>query len=307
AADRAHGLDADHLVTTANQEVYEIGFSSMNTGPSSSVDVWGVNVYRGKSFGQDFFTGLSTRAAQPFFLSEWGCDAYNGTSGGEDKSLQDTYIRNQWQEIEANLVSAGKTCSGGTLFEWCDEWWKGATIPGNPATMSQGGVYGPTFQDTAADWTNGAYTDDPSMNEEWWGIASIREGTTQRNPRLAFYSLRDFWGGSAVVDIPSSSSALLQTEVRNYPNPFVAGAEPTRIEFVVSGTPAVEISVFDLAGRKIGDIAETPATAAGTVTADWWGRDESGVFVPAGLYVCRVKAKTAEKEEIKYRKIAVVK
>ena len=87
-------------------------------------------------------------------------------------------IMSQWNEIESSLAPAG-VCLGGTVFSWCDEWWK----------HSGGDV---SVHDTAADWTNYAYSD-PNMNEEWWGITSISPETYQKTARQAYNTLKSLW------------------------------------------------------------------------------------------------------------------
>jgi len=308
AADKAHSIDPNHPITTANQDITELGVSALNADDTtlSSLDVWGVNVYKGKDFSQAFFTEMSTRTAKPFFLSEWGCDAYNGDKGAESQSLQASYIGAQWAGIGANLTSNGKACLGGLVFEWCDEWWKGDTIALTTSTIGGGGVKGSSYHDTENDWVNSAYTDDIYMNEEWWGLVSVAAGTALRTPRLAYYALKDLWNPSQAV-ASSSVTTLIQNEVKNYPNPLIAGRDVTRVEFTVAGAPQLEVVIFDLRGGKVFQQDNIVDLGSGLMSADWNGRDENNNIVPAGLYICRVKAKTPDREETKYRKIAVVK
>jgi hypothetical protein len=309
AAAQAQSIDPGHPVTTANGEISEIGNPALKADDatlSSGNFVWGVNSYRGKNFDQAFFTEMSTRTAKPFYISEFGCDAYNGTRGMEDAALQDIYIRSQWADISANLASSGNTCAGGLVFEWCDEWWKGDAITLSTATIGQGGVNGNSYHDTETDWINGAY-EDYCMNEEWWGLVSVAPGTTTRTPRLAYDSLRSLWINSTNAATTSSVSILFQSGVKSYPNPFMAGRDTARIQFTVNGAPGLEVIIYDLAGRKIFQPGAIIDLGAGKMSVDWDGKDDNNNFVAAGLYICRVKAKTVNQEETKYWKIAVVK
>jgi hypothetical protein len=312
-AAQVQSIDPNHPLTTANQDIAEIGNSALNADDatlSSSNFVWGVNAYRGKDFNQAFFTQMSTSTAKPFFISEFGCDAWNGTKGMEDDSLQNIYISAQWGDIAANLASSGKTCSGGLVFEWCDEWWKGDTTPNTPSTIGGGGVNGPNYHDTETDWINLAYTDDPCMNEEWWGIVAVASGSYTapvRAPRSAYYSLRSIWNPSQATTSSMVTTNIIQNEIKNYPNPFIAGANTTRIQFTVSGSPDIEIMIFDLRGDKICQLNNIVNLGSGLMSAIWNGKDENNNIVSAGLYICRVKATMSGMEETKYRKIAVVK
>lgn len=294
AAAAAKLADPAHLVTTSCSDRGEAGSAAYGATDAHlpALDVWGINVYRGRSFG-NFFVEMSAMTAKPYYVSEWGCDAFNGITNTKDELLQDTYISSQWTEIAANLAADGGKCSGGTFFEWTAEWWKSFTNPlGNSA------------QDTVTDWTGPSY-DDPNMNEEWWGIVSI-DNAAKRAAHQAYHTLRNLWTRGVV---PSGQAGLpiFHGDVRNYPNPFVPGAGSTRIEFMVAGNPDVEVGIFDLEGRKISDVPVTYRGVSGLVSADWSGKDENNSDVPSGLYIARVKARASGKEETKYRKIAVVK
>lgn len=302
AAAKAHSLDSNHPVGTDCGENTVIGVSALGTTDAAlaDLDIWLPNIYRGKSFGE-FFTEMSTRTAKAYIVGEWGCDSYNGVKLLEDQSAQDEYIRFQWAEIAAKAAE----CAGGCVFEWSDEWWKGATTPGDASTLGQGGVNGTNSHDTAADWTNTAFDNDPNMNEEWWGLVTVAQGVL-RSPRLAYYSLRELWS-TAAATVSNASSGIIQGSIKSYPNPFIAGRDTARIEFTVTGEPAVEIAIFGLAGDKVFQLENIVDLGSGVRAADWTGKNDDGNFVPAGLYICRVKAKAGGREEVKYRKIAVVK
>ena len=138
-----------------------------NTLPD--VDVWGLNVYTGSSFGS-LFNSWESLSTKPMYLAEYGCDAYNGQTNQEDQNIQSEIVSSLTQEIINNSsVIENGICSGGMLFSFSDEWWK----------YNGGSAY---VQDTESSWSNGAYPD-PNMNEEWWGIVDI-----YRNPRQAYYT-----------------------------------------------------------------------------------------------------------------------
>ena len=75
---------------------------------------------------------------------------------------------------------------------------------------------------------------------------------------------------------PSSGLALSQ----NYPNPF---NPKTRIEFTLDEPGQVELSVFDLAGRKVA-ILQQGNLPAGEHRVTWNGADQSGRRVASGRY-----------------------
>ncbi|MFH1368547.1 MAG: glycoside hydrolase family 2 TIM barrel-domain containing protein [Elusimicrobiota bacterium] len=293
-----------HPVTTANQEMDEVAVYDSSV---PNLDVWGLNLYRGKTFGAIFSVYSSTK---PFMITEWGCDSFDGRVGNANETLQSEYIAGQWEDINGHLShkNPAECCIGGCLFEWCDEWWKGASSPGDLSTLGGGGVKGPAVQDTAADWTNDNYAD-PNMNEEWWGIVAIELDSYTRKPKEAYYALGRLWEGStdASGDAGGSAAGIIQGEVRNYPNPFIAdGNNSTRIKFAVSGAPELNIEIFDLSGAKVRELSGI--NSAGSLREAYWdGKDSDSGVVPSGLYICKVSAALSGREEIKYRKIAAVK
>ena len=136
------------------------------------VDVWGLNVYRGMTFG-DLFTTWSQRAQSPMFLGEFGADAYNAhfngqNNGAEDQAAQAEATTALAEELVANSTLTGGSTLGGCLFEFADEWWKDGA--GSPNEHDVGGAA-----------PGGGPHPDQVFNEEWWGLVEI-----DRTPREAY-------------------------------------------------------------------------------------------------------------------------
>ena len=189
-AQDAHNVDTNHPVTAACQDVAG-GIEGQIASFDSSVpdmDIWSVQLYRGNSFG-GLFASFASRSSKPLLLTEFGCDAYNGTTGTEDQDAQSAYLDSQWTQIKNNLSStdANNVSIGGCVFEWSDEWWK-----------HQGGSN--YFQDTVIDWTNHNYSD-PNMNEEWWGIVSVAADTYHKTQRQAWYTLQSWWRTTPLLTV----------------------------------------------------------------------------------------------------------
>lgn len=189
-AQAAHSVDPNHPVTAACQDVTG-GIEGQIASFDSSVpdmDIWSVQIYRGNSFG-GLFTSFASKSSKPLLLTEFGCDAYDGTGGSEDQDTQSTYIDSQWAEINNNLSStnASNVSIGGCVFEWSDEWWK-----------HDGGSN--SVHDTATDWPNPNYPD-PNMNEEWWGIMSVAPGTYHKTQRQAWYTLQGWWVTAPLLSV----------------------------------------------------------------------------------------------------------
>jgi len=88
-----------------------------------AVDVWGINSYRGISFG-DLFTSWQAVSNKPMFLAEFGADSYNANTKAYDPDSQAKATAALLREISAQASYSGGIALGGTIFEWADEWWK---------------------------------------------------------------------------------------------------------------------------------------------------------------------------------------
>jgi hypothetical protein len=153
-----------------------------------NIDIFGANIYRGKSFG-DLFEKVKKKCAKPVLFTEFGSDALNALTNLEDQNAQATILKENWKEIYQNAAGIGKSenCLGGFTFQFSDGWWK----------------YGQTknlnIHDLNASWVNGGYGFDfvkgkNNMNEEWFGICAKgptnAKGLYQLQPRFAYYILQ---------------------------------------------------------------------------------------------------------------------
>lgn len=185
AAAAMKAIDRNHPVAICNGDLQ---FLDIIAKECKDVDVLGVNVYRGISFG-DLFQRVKEVYNKPLMLTEFGADAFNAVTGKEDQEYQSKVLVANWQEIYANaagLQGAGN-CLGGFTFQFSDGWWKA------------GQTHGLDVHDTTASWANGGYENDyrmhaNNMNEEWFGICAKgmpdEQGLTTLIPRAAFYALK---------------------------------------------------------------------------------------------------------------------
>ena len=155
-----------------------------------SVDIFGSNVYRGKS-ARDFYSRIWKSFKKPAMFTEFGSDAFNARTGKEDALMQAKMLERQWHDIYANTESIGgsRNAIGGFVFQWSDGWWKYKQEENLDV------------HDTNASWPNGGYPDFVegfnNMNEEWFGInAKSRpdaDGHYQLYPRTAYFTLQHIW------------------------------------------------------------------------------------------------------------------
>jgi len=87
---------------------------------------------------------------------------------------------------------------------------------------------------------------------------------------------------------------------QNVPNPF---NPTTRIAFTLAGPGAVRLVVYDLGGRHVRTLLDTPALTVGEHAVTWDGRSDDGRAVAAGTYLCELR--TPARREV--RKMTLVK
>lgn len=178
--------DKAHPVAICNGDLL---FMDVIAKDCPDIDVLGVNIYRGTSFG-DAFQRIKKELNKPVMFTEFGADAYNEISKKEDQKSQADYLINNWKEIYENGAGFGKAGNalGGFTFQFSDGWWKS----GQTTNLE--------IHDTDASWSNGGYSQDyvkgeNNMNEEWFGICAKgptdAEGLYQLYPRAAYYALKD--------------------------------------------------------------------------------------------------------------------
>merc|ERR1712151_339374 len=154
----------------------------------SNVDVWGLNVYRGISFG-DLFSTWKDLSDKPMHLGEYGADAYNAWISAEDQDAQALATEKLTEEIIAHSSVDGEgVCLGGFIFELADEWHKDQA--GSPSEHDVGGVA-----------PGGGPYPDSTFSEEWWGLLDI-----DRQPRKAFATYAEIVVPSGVATSPQPTA-----------------------------------------------------------------------------------------------------
>ena len=179
-------MDRSHPVAICNGD---LGFLDIVAKECKDVDIYGTNMYRGKSFG-DAFKRVKKELNMPIMFTEFGADAFNAVTNEEDQKMQAHFMVENWREIYQNAAGLGKAENslGGFTFQFSDGWWK----------------FGQTkdldVHDNNASWSNGGYYIDfkegkNNMNEEWFGICAKgptnAAGLYTLYPRAAYYSLQE--------------------------------------------------------------------------------------------------------------------
>ncbi|MBU8922077.1 MAG: T9SS type A sorting domain-containing protein [Bacteroidales bacterium] len=112
--------------------------------------------------------------------------------------------------------------------------------------------------------------------------AALNEGEDSSNDLFSVKDLTDVEDDEDQPDIPVLATSLEQ----NYPNPFNGH---TTLAYTVAEKCAVEMRIFDTAGRQIRTL-ENRDRAPGRHIVTWNGKDDAGRPVTSGVYFCRIKA-----------------
>ena len=179
-------IDKNHPMAICNGDLL---FLENIEKECKDIDILGVNVYRGSSFG-DVFTRVKSTINKPVLFSEFGSDAFNVLNNAEDQKAQADYDVANWKEIYENAAGLGKAQNslGGFTFQFSDGWWKFAQTKNLDV------------HDSNASWSNGGYKFDyvvgqNNMNEEWFGVCAKGptnpRGLYDLYPRAAYYALKE--------------------------------------------------------------------------------------------------------------------
>lgn len=263
-----HARDTSHPVAMANGDLQYIDIIAAET---KGLDVFGANVYRGKSFG-DAFQRVKEKLGIPVMFTEFGADAWNARENREDQVTQAKYLLAQWREIYEQSAGKGRVGNaiGGFTFQWSDGWWK----VGQETMLD--------VHNTDAGWSNQAYAEDwekgvNNMNEEWWGIMAKgpadSKGLFQLYPRAAYYALQRFYqlqpyaAGTTIAAIKSAADGTDPTDalLRARADAAALGSESGK-KVSIAGM-RLNLSTYATGGSLLSTPSEVPsATARPSVT-----------------------------------------
>jgi flagellar hook assembly protein FlgD len=89
------------------------------------------------------------------------------------------------------------------------------------------------------------------------------------------------------VDVATAPGRAIEL-AQNVPNPFSGS---TRIDFALAGADKVDVSIYDMAGRRIANLYQG-SLDAGPHAVSWNGRTSSGIAAAPGIYQYVVKTST---------------
>ena len=208
AAQLIKSMDRNHPVATSYGDI-DIDADGLRLTDTAnyvnsvcpSVDVWGLNVFRGDNFGL-LFQQWASISSKPMFAGEFGIDAFHTTdpntnppTGQVNESEQAAWDLSLWNDLFRNLstVNPKGIVLGGTVFSWQDEWWKCSP---------------PTPQSTCG-FLSGGFPDGFS-NETYFGISDVyRTGLRQAYGQMENAYAPQYNPGPQQVTFQASSSGAL--------------------------------------------------------------------------------------------------
>lgn len=178
-------VSSNHPIAICNGDLL---FLEIIAEECKDIDIFGINIYRGISFG-DTYDRVLKDLNKPVLLTELGADAYHSIKEEEDQESQAMFLVGNWKEMYENAAGLGKAGNslGGFTFQFSDGWWK----VGQTKDLHK--------HNTESTWSNGGYFHDykqgqNNMNEEWFGICAkgptTNEGHYPLYPRAAYYALQ---------------------------------------------------------------------------------------------------------------------
>jgi hypothetical protein len=93
-------------------------------------------------------------------------------------------------------------------------------------------------------------------------------------------------GTVGVGDAQAASRVMFELKAPR-PNP---SRGPTDLRFVLPSSSLVDVTLFDLSGRRVRSLATSALMGTGEHALRWDGRDETGGRSRAGVYLARVRA-----------------
>lgn len=247
AAQRIKTIDSHHPVSSILGDKFEDAAPVGGCPPSwkirdvlqrcPGIDIWGLNVYRGNSFGLLFDQWkeqwiLINQPPKPFFISEFGTDSFysaaytaDGTcsvradsvTGYEDEQRQSDFVLGLWDEIKIHLSAPYSTelCTGGVIFEFNDALWKVGNY-----NIGLGGLVdynNPPDNHSFDDYNSEGFvvyggSPDGVLNEEYFGLVK-----DNRLPKVAYGTMKEAFQDPNMEPIgpkTTQEGVLLQFVVR---------------------------------------------------------------------------------------------
>ncbi len=230
------------------------------------------------------------------FTYYWHVSAINVAGTGEYSGTWD-FSTDSSLPVELNLFSA-EPVAGGIRLQWVTE----SEIDNLGFTLERAfaGPDSPEWQIIASYLTHASLSGKGSTSsrvEYAFTDMSVRSGMAYQY-RLCDVNTKGEKHVYDVVQIALPEAPETTSLEPPFPNPFNPG---TKIRYRLSDAGHVEVSVYDLMGRKLQTLLNG-RQPAGSYNLYWHGRDDSGIRMPSGGYI--IILKTAE--QIQKQKVVLL-
>jgi hypothetical protein len=195
-------------------------------------------------------------------------------------------------ELLSTLELRRGSAAGEVLGRWSADIGAGASpAPGSAATAPQSAVIqlSPAFRLAAGTEATLALTFDVAPD------APAGEFLISLAANAALGARDSASGATFVLELESTMRSEVFTlfeAPHNFPNPFAAGREATRLSYVLAGDAAVEVEIFTLFGDRVWSASYAAGAAGGRSGLNevvWSGDNSSGELVRNGVYICQVR------------------
>jgi len=266
--------------TTVPPGIYQPGRTSMFV---QDQDGWGVNVYQSGLMASPPLEGDLTMASGLVveYISTSGAGATTEVTGNDLYPIAITVVARGFDPLEPIVVATGDVG---------DEDIEGVLVQATGVVINLSG-----FAFYIDDGTNSiqVYQNFTDLD---FSVFAVGDNVTvtgavlqydQTAPYFAGYELAPRYQSDMVkLDDDYSTSARIQTEAKV----LDTGAdEPITIQYNATKASNVVVRIFDLKGRAIATLFD--GICLGPQESLWDGRDDNGLTVASGVYVCHIQVR----------------
>jgi len=180
----------------------------------------------------------------------------------------------------------------------------------NLSYESNGIIYAKAVTKFALQGVNGV-TLEYKIDDGIWQAYTVEFSVASLGLHTIYYRYSDPNGSKGMSGSVRIYITPLDTKFVNYPNPFAAGKDTTRLEYILNEDAQVKAEIFNLLGELVWSKEVSSGQPGGKAGINndfiWDGKNNMGVVVANGGYICRITAVGADSTTTQIRKIGVIK
>lgn len=121
----------------------------------------------------------------------------------------------------------------------------------------------------------------------WYVVDPAATGGVAASPSFTMTVFAPRGGGTTSVPSMSATAARVLQLHPGRPNPF---ASSTVIHYELFVASSMSLTIYDITGRAVRELARSPWQPAGAYAVEWDGRDDQGRVIAGGVYFSRLDA-----------------